>query len=533
MIPILYPAKTTVFSSNGLGGLPDATACIVTEERNGAYYLEMTYPICGLHHEELSIDRIILARPADGVKVQPFRIVHISRPIDGLVTVEAQHVSYQLASTITLPVDVTSKYAQEAMDALKANATPAMQFSLISAIQRASAEHYVIKKPTSIRNAIGGFEGSLLDVFGGELEWDQWTVKLLSARGVDSGVTIEYGKNMTAITADTDARNLITGALAFAEKDGVVRCGEPAYSQYYPLYADKHMTLLDLSSNDPFPTVSELTAAAQQYVSASNIGQLATTIEVSFVPLWQTAGADRIAQLQRLHLCDTVTVEHPGLRIQEKAKVVKTVYDVLRDRYESITVGTIRKNVADTISSLMSSSGSPVSNLDTAQQTGVGVQSVNNVLPDDTGNVQLKPSDIGVVDLIYPIGTIYMSVNSTSPATLFGGTWTQLQNRFLLGAGSSYTNGATGGAATVTLTTDQLPKHNHEGIYYSSLAAKNLVTLNSGSVSFHVPWGSSDYAGDYGAGNGSTELMTGNTGGGAAHNNMPPYLVVYMWKRTA
>lgn len=151
----------------------------------------------------------------------------------------------------------------------------------------------------------------------------------------------------------------------------------------------------------------------------------------------------------------------------------------------------------------------------------------------NTAAASASVADSHIVDLIYPVGSIYMSVNSTSPKTLFGGTWTQLQNRFLLGAGSSYTNGATGGAATVTLTTDQLPKHNHEGIYYSSLVTKNLVTLNSGSVSFHVPWGSSDYAGNYGAGNGSTELMTGNTGGGAAHNNMPPYLVVYMWKRTA
>ena len=504
MIPILYPAKTTLFSTNGLGGLPDATACTVTEERNGAFYLEMIYPICGLHYKELSVDRIILARPADGVKAQPFRIVYISRPIDGLVTIEAQHVSYQLASTIVLPVDITSKYAQEAMDALKAHAEPETSFSFVSAIARASAVNYAIKKPTSIRSAIGGTEGSLIDTFGGELEWDQWTVKLLSARGADSGVTIEYGKNMTAITAETDARNLITGALAFAEKDGEVRCGAPAYSQHYPLYADKHMTLLDLSSNDPFPTVAELTAAAQQYVSASNIGQLATTIEVSFVPLWQTAGADRIAQLQRLHLCDTVMVEHPGLRIREKAKVVKTVYDVLRDRYESITVGTIRKNVADTISSLMSSSGSSVSKLDT-----------------------------GIVDMIYPVGSIYMSVNSTSPATLFGRTWTQITGRFLLAAGGGYTAGATGGAASHILTADEMPSHNHPGIYYNSATKKNAVTLNAGDVSYHVPWGSSDYAGDFGAGTGATELVTGFAGGGAAHNNMPPYLVVYMWKRTA
>ena len=148
-------------------------------------------------------------------------------------------------------------------------------------------------------------------------------------------------------------------------------------------------------------------------------------------------------------------------------------------------------------------------------------------------NTEIRNIIAGFLDKTYPVGSIYLSVNKTSPATLFGGTWTQLQNRFLLGAGSSYTNGATGGAATVTLTTNQIPSHNHDGLYYSYIDTKNLITLNGGTASYHIPWGSSSYPGDYGAGSGEAELITGEAGGGAAHNNMPPYLVVYMWKRTA
>lgn len=369
MIPILYNAFQAIFSDNGIGGLPDATACTVTEERNGEYYLEMTYPISGLHYSAIAIDRIILATPSDGATPQPFRIVHISRPIDGLVTIEAQHLSYETASTIVTPLDITSKYSQDAFDALESHTVPPLaNFTFYGFAENATPAHFSIKQPTSLRSAIGGMEGSVLDLYGGELAYDKWEIKLVDARGSDSGVTIEYGKNMTAITADTDARSLITGAIAFAKKNDEVRVGAPAYSSNADLYAYKRMKILDLSGDaDELPTVSQLTAAAQQYVAASSVGKLETTIEVSFVPLWQTANANKLAQLQRLHLCDTVTVIHPGLRIKEKAKVVRTVYDVLRDRYESITVGTIRRNVADTISSLMSSSDS-VSKLDTADR---------------------------------------------------------------------------------------------------------------------------------------------------------------------
>lgn len=117
-------------------------------------------------------------------------------------------------------------------------------------------------------------------------------------------------------------------------------------------------------------------------------------------------------------------------------------------------------------------------------------------------------------DLIYPVGSIYMSVNNTNPSTLFGGTWVQLQNRFLLGAGSSYTAGVTGGSATHTLTIDEMPSHSH--------GLKNDKTGGSGSAKWVINSSASS----------GTGVIT-NTGGNQAHNNMPPYLVVYMWKRTA
>lgn len=148
-----------------------------------------------------------------------------------------------------------------------------------------------------------------------------------------------------------------------------------------------------------------------------------------------------------------------------------------------------------------------------------------------------------IVDSIYPVGSIYMSVESTSPATLFGGTWSQLQNRFLLGAGSSYTAGNTGGAATVTLTTAQMPAHTHT---FTGTAASHTHTLknkkttwgSSGSSNVVIDSTSSSYSSLVNVTNVNSTSITpkgtnSSTGGGGSHNNMPPYLVVYMWKRTA
>ena len=130
----------------------------------------------------------------------------------------------------------------------------------------------------------------------------------------------------------------------------------------------------------------------------------------------------------------------------------------------------------------------------------------------------LKDGLDGVLNLVYPVGSIYMSVNSTSPATLFGGTWVQIKDTFLLSAGDTYTAGNTGGEATHTLTTTEMPSHSHNAY----LKAPFSIQTNGGT----------EFAVLYNSGTSSNAYIT-NTGGGQAHNNMPPYLVVYMWKRTA
>lgn len=129
---------------------------------------------------------------------------------------------------------------------------------------------------------------------------------------------------------------------------------------------------------------------------------------------------------------------------------------------------------------------------------------------------------------IYPVGAIYLSVSSTSPETLFGGIWEQIQDRFLLAAGSSYPAGETGGEATHTLTTDEMPSHAHNfsrgnGTYTGYAIVDMAESVNS---KWGVHW---ETQSGYWCNNGQMQ----NTGGGAAHNNMPPYLAVYVWKRTA
>ena len=150
---------------------------------------------------------------------------------------------------------------------------------------------------------------------------------------------------------------------------------------------------------------------------------------------------------------------------------------------------------------------------------------ISLAVQDNTDNIAALSSQISNIssisfDDIYPVGSIYMSVNSTNPRTLFGGTWTQLKDRFLLGAGSTYTNGSTGGEASHTLTVNEMPSHTHP----------QYVTVNSGgSLSANCDYDS--YASGK-ARKSAQNVSTGPTGGGNSHNNMPPYLVVYMWQRT-
>lgn len=351
MTPLLFAANTTKFDTNGIGALADAVSCIVTEERNGMFELEMQYPITGLHYSEIELSSIILAVPGDGRDKQPFRIYKITKPLNGIVTVYAQHISYQLSHIPCMPFSAGS--AGLALAGFKTYAAEACPFEFWTDVTTVGNYSQVI--PASIRSRLGGVEGSILDTYGGEYEWDGYTVKLHASRGADNGVTLRYGKNITDLTQEENISSTITGVCPYwAGTDGItvtlpekVLSAENAANFPYP-----RTVPLDLSGEfEEKPTVEELRAKAQAYISKSGIGVPAISLDVSFVALWQTEDYKDIAPLERVRLCDTVTVMFEKLGVSAKAKVISTVYNVLLDRYDHIEIGDAKSTLAGTIAS--------------------------------------------------------------------------------------------------------------------------------------------------------------------------------------
>lgn len=354
MIPILYSNTETAFASNGIGRLSDAISCLVEENRNGIYALSMTYPQTGAHFEDIKEGNIISAVPADGKSRQPFRICKVSKPLNGRVTVKAEHVSYLLTKIPVAPFTAGSCAA--AMAGLKTNAMINCPFEFWT--DKTLEGSFVVAEPVSIRSRLGGVSGSILDVYGpGDYEFDGFTVKFHGSRGSDNGVTIRYGKNLTDITAETSGEDIFTGVVPFwadTDKTTVVMANpQIVWSEYKDAFANQMAVPLDLSQEfESAPTPAQLTSKAEAYLRNNSPWLSKHNIKISFAALWQTEDYKDIAALQRVGLCDTVTVIHPELGITAKAKVIKTVYNVLLDRYDSIELGDSRTNLGDTINAV-------------------------------------------------------------------------------------------------------------------------------------------------------------------------------------
>lgn len=349
MKPRLYPENETNFESNGLGPLSDALACTVEENRNGAFELSMEYPVTGVLFDELKHGSIIFAPTNDSSEPQPFRVYGKSTPLSGVVTVRAKHISYQLSHIPVSPFTAGSCAA--ALQGLKTNAVEPCPFDFWT--DKETVATFTVKEPASARSLLGGVAGSVLDVYGGEYEFNRYTVKLHKARGHDSGVVIAYGKNLVDIDQEESIENTITGVYPYykdtngnvLELPEKVVSSASAHNFPYP-----RTVPLDCSQEwQEAPSVEQLRAYASAYVKKEGIGVPSVSLKVSFVPLWQTEEYKAIAPAERLNLCDIATVRFEKLGVNARAKVVQTVYDVLAGRYESITLGEASTNLADTI----------------------------------------------------------------------------------------------------------------------------------------------------------------------------------------
>ena len=345
MKPVLFPSTATEFTTQGLGALSDAISCIVTEERNGLYELEMQYPQSGIHFSEIQNRCIIYAIPSPYREAQPFRVYRITRPINGIATIYAQHISYDLAG---IPVNpFTAGSAAEALSGMASHAAVESPFSFWT--DKSATANFSVLVPSASRSVLGGVEGSILDVYGGEYLFDKFFVRLYNQRGNDNGVVIRYGKNLTDVEQDANISSVATGVLPY----WVGAEGELVQGNIVNVdgtFDFVRIMTIDFSSDfENQPTASELETRAMQYIKSNKIGVPSVSISVSFVQLEQTEEYKDLALLEKCDLCDTVTVQFEALGINAKAEIVRIITDVLLERYESVEVGDIRANIAYTI----------------------------------------------------------------------------------------------------------------------------------------------------------------------------------------
>jgi len=343
----LFESTATEFTTNGLGVLSSAIKCEVVEERNGEFELTMEYPIDGNRYSELALRRLIVAKPNPFDDPQPFRIYSITKPMNGRVTVAAEHISYDLTGYVVRPF--TASRVDDALIQMHANSITNCPFDF-DTDKRTSAEMKV-NVPTSMRALLGGTEGSILDLYGpGEYKFNKFRVDFMSSRGANNGVTIRYGKNLIDLEQEENCAAVYTAVFPYwySEEEGLMVLSSPISTG--GTYNYNRILPLDLTDKfEAMPKDSALRQAAVQYIQNNNLGVPKVSINVSFIQLAQSEEYKYYRLLEAVRLCDTVTVEFPKLGVSATSKCIKTTYNVITGKYISLELGEARSNLSATI----------------------------------------------------------------------------------------------------------------------------------------------------------------------------------------
>lgn len=353
MIPILYAASETDFTTNGIGLLTDAVSCTVTEERNGAYEATLVYPAKGHLAEYIAEDAIIKAKANDTDEPQLFRIYKSDKQIGSNTTWNAEHISYELTGNPVERFSISGVNAEQALNSLLAAAVFKHKYTAISDITTVNKTS--IADVVSVRKALGGVEGSILDTWGGEYHFDNYRIELLKARGADNGVTIEYGKNLINAKQERNIANIVTAIFPYAkytpegkENEVYVSLKEKTLVHAGAAdYAYKHCEIVDFSSEWESGTIiteDMLRAKAEAYLEKIST-EPDVNITLSYAQLKKTKDYKNIQVMENVALCDTVTVRIDKLQIEAIAKIVKAKYDSLKERYDTMEIGSVRTNL--------------------------------------------------------------------------------------------------------------------------------------------------------------------------------------------
>lgn len=552
MIKIFSPTDKT-FASNG-DIVIQPLKSKVHKEDNGEYYCNLE---TGLEYIDYFVEGNIAVVPTPQGD-QAFRIGNVTKNQNKLVS-KAYHVFYDSENYLIADTNIVEKTCAEALTLLNNATEPLTEFTVSSNVMHEDSFRCVRK---SLYEAFK----TVLERWGGHLVRDNFNVSILDSIGQDNGITVQYKKNLKSISCQENWDDVVTKILPVG-KDGVLlNAVTPSASIYiesptqYDLPYTKTVSFSqsidrgNYSDDTSYLTalVADLRAQAEAYLETHALPEVNYTLK---------ANLDRVTDIG-----DTILVMDSRLNVSLLTHVIAFDYDAILGLYTSVEFG----NFSKTISGLVNSINKTIDSVATEKAQESQAQTETNfaevvtspaqrdfalneyiifqnelcivtspilegnpivigvnVLSVSVGeelNKKISRSDVG--NLIYPVGSIYMSVNSTNPATLFGGTWEQLKDRFLLGADA--TSGVTGGEATHTLTVDEIPAHRHE-IEYST----NGTTYSDGILSRSGSISDSSALGGSADKDSSVSFRIKNTGGGQAHNNMPPYITVFMWKRVS
>ena len=400
MIPILYEKDETAFTSNGLGRLRDCISCVVTEERNGIYECDFEYPLTGAHYDEIQVGRIIGVTHDESGDVQPFDIVSLTRPIDGVVTFHCTHLSYRQCYIVTLPA-IGAGHIESLADAIHMITTwtnPENPFTYWT--DKTSTGHLGCATgiPYSVRAVLGGVEGSILDAYGGEYEWDKWTVRLWSSRGQARDFTIRYGVNMLDYNEEYDTQGTYSSCQPYWTDGTQIALAPRVLSTGQTVTGREQCVPLDLSDKfEEFPDTGQLQAAARAYMAANNPFIPKQNIHVEFARL-QDIGYEGFESLLECNLCDTINVVFPDYNSTGQFKIVKTVWDVLRDRYESMELGDLSVTLSEALGINSNGSGFQVGEI-------IGKKTFSGTT-DAWGAIQVSSANDGII----PIGAHFTNV---------------------------------------------------------------------------------------------------------------------------
>ena len=356
--PIIFEKGTRDFSTLGLGLLSDAIQATTTEELNGQFIFEMDYPVSGNNADLIRENRIIVVNSGHILKRQGFIIRQIVRKIDLTMTVYAEHVSYATLDVALAPMGTISGDAKTALENWKRMLVPAVDFTVDSDILTTNSTSIGAPEFETARQGLGGHAGSILDVWGGEYQFDNWHIRLLKQRGKSANAIIAYGRNLISFEQDTNIADTYTSVYPYYQENSGDDGNKTHFlpertvdSEFVGKYPNPKVLMLDLSNK--FKDVADYSETklrnyALSYIQSNNIGVPKVNMKISTVDLSRATGGFS----EDIDLGDTVNVYFEKLGITTSAKVIKAVWNVLSDDYDKFEIGARRASLTESISEL-------------------------------------------------------------------------------------------------------------------------------------------------------------------------------------